>query len=52
MSILYRQPVGDLVIITLVGDENMRAQHRAGRAIKRAHRDRQTVAAGCIPEQK
>src|SRR4051812_15382223 len=46
-----RQPVGNVVIVALVRDEDMLAQPRARRAFEGAHPDRDLVLPDRVPEQ-
>src|SRR5687768_10778618 len=48
---LLGEAVGDLVIIALVGGEDMLAETRVRRRVERAHGDRDPVPMGWVPEQ-
>ena len=48
---VLRQAVGDLVIVALLGDEDVHVETRPGRVVEGAHGDRDLVALHRFPEQ-
>lgn len=48
---VLRKPVGDVVIVALLGDEDVHVEVRAGRIDECAHCDRDLFALNRVPEQ-
>lgn len=52
LTLMLRQAIGDLVVVTFMGHEHIDRQSRIRRCIERAHGDAQVVLVDRVPEQR